>query len=65
MDESVDEKYKPLVEFVRDVGVEDAFVILDLEDGEKLEVSNKKGAGFFARGKGRLYICYLPEEALK
>jgi len=60
-----DERYKPLVKFIEDVGIEDAVNILDLNDGEELTIKNEKGDVLFAKGKGRLYICYLPEDALE
>ena len=59
---------EPLVEFAKALGYEfdeemigDVFVVVTLGDGQEINIEGTDGK-FYAKGPGKLYMAFIPEE---
>lgn len=60
-----DKALEVLEEHIEDIGIDATLNVMDLEEGEEVTLTNKAGTGFYAQGKGKLFIGFLPKEAFE
>ena len=58
--EDTEDTYKELKEEIK-AGGWDIFDKIPLEEGEEVAITSKSGNGLWCKGKGRLYVAFIPD----
>jgi len=58
--ENMGDIYKELKDEIK-AGGWDIFDKIPLEEGEEVTITSKSGNGLWCKGKGRLYVAFIPD----